>query len=439
MKRPFTSFNPEEQDLVEMEQQGVLASLPPQDFNIAPENSNETLVIEPEVSSLDVPSVELLAANDAGVGNELASLQDNADKMAAYGGLVRSFQNMLKNSMSMVNPRFEVDNTVADNLTASGRQRLNEFYRKQEEQRKGRDQKFDEAIRGQRIQDSALDITEKADFLSPQSKMVDVYKKFIKKMQPSIQDSDLDSMSPKRLEDFSRIIARQAELDQSRSLALANMNERAEDRRLRSEERKEQNQLKLEEKRNRDAEVDLQKFEKRSEDLRGVLQSIDNFENILGASLSSFSVDKNNNLKKDGKSVDLPGTSIPGLGRLSFYSGDARKLRSAADRIFNVELKDRSGAAVTDSELQRLRSEFNEGKFSTEADLIDAMRRYKNRAEELMRGIQAAYPKAIPLFKGRVVEPEPKKTPKANPGDIVKIKGKTYRVGEDGDSLEEVK
>lgn len=99
---------------------------------------------------------------------------------------------------------------------------------------------------------------------------------------------------------------------------------------------------------------------------------------------------------------------IPGYGEFEgaipdFFAGDkARELRGAVQTLFNIELKDRSGAAVTDQELERLRKEFGEGSWKTEKQLRDGIERYKNRLKEVARNIQAGTkPEVIDLYKER--------------------------------------
>lgn len=97
----------------------------------------------------------------------------------------------------------------------------------------------------------------------------------------------------------------------------------------------------------------------------------------------------------DDKAVDLPGVSIPGLGRVVIGNDKAQTLSSAMSRVFNTELKDRSGAAVTDTELNRLREEFGQGEFNTESQMISALQRYKIAAAKALRNAEARYEKAV--------------------------------------------
>lgn len=152
----------------------------------------------------------------------------------------------------------------------------------------------------------------------------------------------------------------------------------------------------------------VEKLSKDVEGAQGSLGAIDKIEETLGAPLEDFDT-SGNELKVAGKKKDLPGTNIPGLGRYSFYSADARKLRDRASSVFNAVLKDRSGAAVTTPELMRLKEEFSQGKFNTEKELIEALKLYKTETQKALVNRQAGYdPSAVNEYEergGRVFRP----------------------------------
>lgn len=133
--------------------------------------------------------------------------------------------------------------------------------------------------------------------------------------------------------------------------------------------------------------------QKLSKELLGP-QALDNavrdIEEKLGGPLSSFSF-KGEDLYQNGKKRDLPGVNVPGIGNLSFYSGEARELDGAMSAVFNMTLKDRSGAAVTDNELERLKKEFSDGKYNTEPQKIKALQAYQRRVQEVMHNREAGY------------------------------------------------
>lgn len=112
----------------------------------------------------------------------------------------------------------------------------------------------------------------------------------------------------------------------------------------------------------------------------------------------NFSLDK----YKKGETVKIPGTDVPGLGHISFYSAPARDITAKIDRIFNAELLDRSGKAVTDNEMRRLKSEFNAGKFSTIEDQLSALQAYKNAASAALQNAEAKYkPDVVQEYRHR--------------------------------------
>lgn len=155
--------------------------------------------------------------------------------------------------------------------------------------------------------------------------------------------------------------------------------------------RSRENKVKEDEKNERQEEQDVQKLSKDVAGTQDLLGGLDEVERKLGGKLENFSADTKGNLMRDGKSVDLPGVSAPGLGRVSFYSGEARDLNSAASRVFNATLKDRSGGSVTDSEMERMRQEFNAGKYNSEPELISALQRYKRQTQLVLKDREAGF------------------------------------------------
>ena len=102
-----------------------------------------------------------------------------------------------------------------------------------------------------------------------------------------------------------------------------------------------------------------------------------------------------------------PTGDIPGFGRLEgslpdWLAGkDGRNVRRQLQRLFNIELKKRSGAAVTPPELERLREEFAQGFFKTEDELRQAIQEYKNILKAHANGILGAW---VPEAKDRYLE-----------------------------------
>lgn len=135
-------------------------------------------------------------------------------------------------------------------------------------------------------------------------------------------------------------------------------------------------------------ERDVQKLAEKVGNPQELANSIKALEGSLGFKLDEF--DESTGTLK-GKKVNLPGSTVPGLGRVTFYDSNARNLQSKFARIFNVELKDRSGAAVTNPEMDRMKEEFNSGRFNTEQELIAAVKAYKSAANQEFENREAAF------------------------------------------------
>lgn len=170
------------------------------------------------------------------------------------------------------------------------------------------------------------------------------------------------------------------------------LNSRSLDRKEAREERRSLAGIAKEERQEKRIEEGTQRLSKEVAGTQDMLGALDEVEKELGAPVDSFTKNDDGDLLDErGNQVDLPGVSVPGLGRTSFYSGKARDLTSAASRVFNATLKDRSGGAVTDSELSRLRTEFNEGKYNTEPELVAALQRYKRQTQTVLKNREAGY------------------------------------------------
>jgi hypothetical protein len=132
-----------------------------------------------------------------------------------------------------------------------------------------------------------------------------------------------------------------------------------------------------------------QKKQKFASQIGGDIEIAERFNNIeasLGDSLENL---------KDKKAVNLPGVNIPLIGRVTSFSAKARDLDSDIAGIFNSVLKIRSGSAVTDTELKRLRGEFEDGKWNTEQELVKGLAKVKSLAQQVLKSKEAAFPKDV--------------------------------------------
>lgn len=97
---------------------------------------------------------------------------------------------------------------------------------------------------------------------------------------------------------------------------------------------------------------------------------------------------------------DLPGFGQTGMVPDLLVSQEGEDLRSSVGNLFNITLKDRSGAAVTDQELTRLKKEFEDGKWKTDDALRRGLTKYVTRLKEKMRNIQAGTdPEAVTIYQ----------------------------------------
>lgn len=109
----------------------------------------------------------------------------------------------------------------------------------------------------------------------------------------------------------------------------------------------------------------------------------------------------------DPSKVDLPGVTLPVLGRVTGVYGTAAAdaasdLNTKLSRIFNAELRTRSGTAVTDNELERIRAEFAQGKYNTEKQMLTALRDYKVALTRALARHEARFPRdAVAEYKSR--------------------------------------
>ena len=166
-----------------------------------------------------------------------------------------------------------------------------------------------------------------------------------------------------------------------------------------SHELRQENKARLEDE---NKEKQIQKVSDKLGNGQDLLNALDSFEGSVGEKLDNLNVKGNKIITEKGKTIDLPGVNVPGLGRISAYSEDARDLNAKMAKIFNVELKDRSGSAVTSPELERLKIEFGAGKFNTESDMIKAVKEYKDLVAKEIKNREAAFkPEILKEYRER--------------------------------------
>lgn len=142
----------------------------------------------------------------------------------------------------------------------------------------------------------------------------------------------------------------------------------------------------LENKQGEQLEAKKQKLAKMYGNDAEIAQRFGNIENVLGGDLETL---------KDDKKVNVPGTRVPGIGHVFMTSSKGRELQSDIKSIFNSLLKERSGTAVTDTELPRLQSEFEDGKWGSEQELLRGLAKVKQIAQRAVKQTEAAFPKEV--------------------------------------------
>jgi len=198
---------------------------------------------------------------------------------------------------------------------------------------------------------------------------------------------------------------KQEQRDDTRSYRAQQDMNRLEDRRFDRNKTEELRQANLEDKKVTAAEkvkeASILKASEKLSPAQDIVNTLRNVESKLGFAIDDAKI-VNDELIVNGKPRDLPGVSVPGAGRVNFFSSDARSLNAAMSKIFNVELKDRSGAAVTTSEMERLKTEFASGKFNSEVEMIQALKDYKLASAQALRNREAGFrPEVLQAYQER--------------------------------------
>jgi hypothetical protein len=256
-------------------------------------------------------------------------------------------------------------------------------------------QDFDEEIKLDSYMSNAANSAEESD---PTSEISRQYQDLAKKFMPN---GSYEKVSAAKLKQLMPPLEKAYQFDMQKTQRAEDLAERRQDRQtqyaIAQGNRADQKMVQQEEKLNQE----VQKVSDTLGSNQAAISAIQQVEAELGAPLDAFTVE-GNTLKKGGQAVDLPGVNIPLIGRVTAHDSKAQNLQSAADRIFNVTLKDRSGAAVTTPEMDRLKAEFLSGRFNSEAQLIKGLQDYKKAAAEAIRAQEAGYrPEAVQRYEER--------------------------------------
>ena len=190
-----------------------------------------------------------------------------------------------------------------------------------------------------------------------------------------------------------------ASLEQQEELRRLALTQSADARKESAIERQEARTEKDETKKELQDEKMQAELAKRLGDPQNLVAALNNIDDIVGFKVDEYDPKEGT---VGGKKKDLPGVSMPGIGRVSFFSRDARELQSAVAKVFNLELRDRSGAAVTIPELERLKIEFASGKFNSEPELIKALQNYKKILRNHLKNTEAGFkPEIVERYRER--------------------------------------
>lgn len=97
-------------------------------------------------------------------------------------------------------------------------------------------------------------------------------------------------------------------------------------------------------------------------------------------------------ISKKGEVVgDIPGYGATAALPDWAITREGQDLRQDLVKLFNIELAERSGAAVTKQELDRLRDEFKAGMFKTDRQLVQGIRNYRSLLEDYKKAVFAGY------------------------------------------------
>lgn len=131
---------------------------------------------------------------------------------------------------------------------------------------------------------------------------------------------------------------------------------------------------------------------------------------------------------------DMAVWKTAGAKGIGLMSEEGKRVAENFQSILNITLKDRSGAAVTNPEFERLKAELGAGLFSSEADLVRALSRIQEIISEHEIAQMAVYDQdAIDIYEGRAKVSRRRVkggAPAAPAGDkvTVRYKGRTLRI-----------
>lgn len=164
-----------------------------------------------------------------------------------------------------------------------------------------------------------------------------------------------------------------------------------------------------------------------SEDLKttqGVMNAFDNINNQLGFDINKYDEKTNTVQETDPKTgnivkkqINIPGSSIPGIGRVWSLSREGSRLGADVQQLESLQIYDRTGKAINIPELENFKFEMGHGRFNTEADFLASYKKAYRAVQKKVQNIEAGYsPEAVTTYKGRggsisVSQPSPQMSP----------------------------
>lgn len=112
---------------------------------------------------------------------------------------------------------------------------------------------------------------------------------------------------------------------------------------------------------------DLQDYHKSVDPTISSLLKIKDLEKELGV----------NDLGEVSDSYDVPGKSIPGIGRFYGLSDKSQAVKAIIADISKEDIHTFAGSAQTKQELENIKNAFEQGKFTNDKQILDGLRRYK--------------------------------------------------------------
>ena len=137
-----------------------------------------------------------------------------------------------------------------------------------------------------------------------------------------------------------------------------------------------------------------------------LMTDLKQLESLMGFNVKDYD-DKTGRVIGMKNPPNVPGVSIPVLGRTYLPFTKSKDFEAQLQGMFNKILKIRSGSQVTQMELNNLKTEFALGRFNTEQNMLNALKRLDRATRrELRYKMKSLSPKALEELKARGGYPE---------------------------------